>query len=300
MKPAHAGKEGADRQRNPELVSADRRQVSLKDVETLRARRWRTAPARRISNEDEALRFIKELGFVLLMPISGADLPSVHRAARRDWIWWDWKQTLPERKACYYAKVLRRRGTFISWEWFPYFYRAHADPRPYWRLYRDGLLDRAEKQILDLLADRGPMMTREVRLAFGPRSKQNTRRVKSILVDLQTRFFITAAGGDTAGWSHHRWDLVDRWVPARALMAADRLSVAEARYEIARKFLKNVAMATPADIGWVFGLTKAEVDPLVQRLLDERRAQPAFVPEVDTEVLIPKPWPGSGRAARRR
>lgn len=302
MGPARAGKEGADRRRNPELVSTEHRRISLNEVERLRAHRWRTAPERRVSSEEDALRFIRELGFVLLMPMSGADLPSVHRAARRDWIWWDWKQTLPERKACYYAKVLRRRGTFISWQWFPRFYRAYADRRPYWRQYRDGLLDRAEKQILDLLADRGPMMTREIRLASGPRSKENTRRVKSMLVDLQTRFFITAAGGDTAGWSHHRWDLVDRWVPARALTAADRLSAAEARYEIARKFLKNVAMTTPADIGWVFGWTKAEVDPLVQRLLGERRAQPAFVPDFGAEVLIPKPWPGrtrgAGRAAR--
>jgi hypothetical protein len=301
MGPIRAGKERGDTRRNPEAVSAKLRRLSLEEVEHLRAHRWRTAPGRRISNEDDALRFIKELGFVLLMPMRGTDLPSVHRAARRDWIWWDWKQTLPERKACYYAKVLRRRGTFISWEWFPHFYRAYADPRPYWRLYRDGLLDRAEKQILDLLADRGPMMTREVRLAFGPRSKENTRRVKSILVDLQTRFFITAAGGDTAGWSHHRWDLVDRWVPPRAMAAAGRLSVEEARYEIARQFLKNVTMATPADIGWVFGWTKTEVEPVVRRLLDEGRAQPAFVPEVDAEVLILKPWPGHGsRAVRGR
>jgi hypothetical protein len=280
-------------------VSRERRRISWDEVEALRAHRWRTARGRRVSTEEDALRFIKELGFVLLMPISGAELPSIHTAARRDWIWWDWKQTLPERKACYYAKVLRRRGTFISWDWFPRFYRAYADPRPYWRLYRDGLLDRAEKQILDLLANRGPMMTREIRLAFGPRSKENTRRVKSVLVDLQTRFLITAAGGDTAGWSHHRWDLVDRWVPARLLTAADRLSAGEARYEIARQFLRNVAMTTPADIAWVFGWSRREVGLLGDRLIAERKAQLAFLPELEAEVLIPRPWPGRAGAAAR-
>ncbi len=299
MRRARKGKERADRRRNPESVSADRRQVSLKEVETLRARRWRTAPGRRISNEGEALRFIRELGFVLLMPISGAELPSVHTAARRDWIWWDWKQTLPERKACYYAKVLRRRGTFISWEWFPRFYRAYADPRPYWRQYHDGVLDRTEKQILDLLADRGPMMTREIRLAFGPRSKENTRRVKGVLVDLQTRFLITAAGGDTSGWSHHRWDLVDRWVPARSLTAARHVPVEEARYEITQQFLRNVVMTTPADIGWLFGWTRQEVDPLAHRLVSEQKARPAFLSELEAEVLIPRPWPGRAGTTTR-
>ncbi|MCJ7749920.1 MAG: hypothetical protein MUQ65_02320, partial [Armatimonadetes bacterium] len=164
------------------------REVSLAQVDSLRAHLWRTAPSRHISTERSALRFIEELGFVLLMPITGADLPSIHQAAGGEWgVWWDWKQTLPERKACCYAKLLRRRGTFISWEWFPCFYAAYADPRPYGRQYREGLLDRAEKQILDLLADRGPLMTREVRLAFGPRSKENTRLVKGILVELQAR-----------------------------------------------------------------------------------------------------------------
>ena len=133
--------------------------ITLADIERLRARRWRTQPSRRISGERGALRLIEELGFVLLVSIGDEEMPSIHAAAGGDWgVWWDWKQTLPERKACYYAKVIRRRGTFISWEWLPRFYAAYADPRPYWRLYRDGLLDRTEKQVLDLLEQLPPLL----------------------------------------------------------------------------------------------------------------------------------------------
>jgi hypothetical protein len=275
------------------------REISLNEIDTLRAHRWRTTSPRQVATERGALRLISELGFVLLMPMRGAELPSIHAATRPEWAWWDWKQTLPERKACYYAKVLRRRGTFISWEWFPSFYSAYADPRPYWRQYREGLLDRAERQILDLLADRGPMMTRDIRLAFGSRSKQNTRRVKSALVELQRRFLVTAAGGDTKGWSHHRWDIVERWAPARLLVAGGRLPRAEARARIIARFIDNVLSTTAADIAWVFGWERPQINSLVAALLRRGEIQTATVPELGGEVLIPEPWPGRGRAARK-
>jgi len=277
-------------------------EISLRDIEHVRAYRWRTAPARRIASERGAARFISELGFVLLMPISGTELPSIHASTQDQWAWWDWKQTLPGRKACYYAKLLRRRGTFIAWQWFPMFYAAYADPRPYWRQYRDGVLDRAGKQILDLLDTRGPLMTREIRLAFGPRTKENTRRVKSILVDLQTRFLITAAGGDTEGWSHHRWALVDRWVPMRLLMAARSLSREEARAKLIARFVENVIATTPADIAWVFGWERRQVHSLVTDLLAYKQMVAARVPELGGEVLVPASWPrrGEQRRGRRR
>ena len=276
------------------------REISLSEIEQVRAHRWRTAPARRIGSERGAARFISELGFVLLMPISGAELPSIRASTGEQWTWWDWKQTLPERKACYYAKVLRRRGTFIAWEWFPLFYAAYADPRPYWRQYRDGLLDRSAIQILDLLDTRGPLMTREIRLAFGPRSKGNTRRMKSILVDLQTRFLITAAGGDTEGWSHHRWDLVERWVPMRLRLAASRLPRCEARAKLIVRFVGNVVATTPADVAWVFGWERRQVNSLVTDLLARNEMATARVPELGGEVLVPAAWEGSGVRHRGR
>jgi hypothetical protein len=267
--------------------------IALGDIERLRAHRWRTQPSRRIASERGALRLIEELGFVLLVSIGDGEMPSIHGAAGGEWgVWWDWKQTLPERKACYYAKVIRRRGTFISWDWFPRLYAAYADPRPYWRLYRDGLLDRAEKQVLDLLSDHGPMMTRELRLEFGPRSKENTRRVKSILVDLQTRFLITAAGGDTSGWSHHRWDLVERWAPARSLAAAARLSREEARVQIIEQFVANMIATSEADICWTFGWERRQVAALVADLLARGRLQLVHAPELEAELLVSRPWPG--------
>jgi len=275
-------------------VSMGTRRLAWREIERLRAHRWRTAPERQIGSERGALRLISELGFVLLMPMAGIEFPSIHKATRKAWAWWDWKQTLPGRKACYYAKVLRRRGTLISWEWFPCFYAAYADDTPYWRQYRDGLLGRSEKQILDLLASSGPLMTREVRLAFGPRSKENTRRVKSILVELQTRFLVAAAGGDTKGWSHHRWDLVERWVARGVLNEAAGMGREEARKRIVRRLVENLLATTAADIAWVLGWRRGEVEAIVAGLLAEGSIETVPVAKLEGEVLVPKPWPAKG------
>ena len=218
---------------------------------------------------------------------------------RRQWAWWDWKQTLPGRKACYYGKVLRQRGTFISWPWFPYFRAAYGDPRSYRRLYREGLLDRTEKQLLDLLEQNGPMLTRELRLAFGPRSKANTRRVKAVLVELQRRFLVTAAGGSTEGWSHHRWELVERWVRPALLTEADRLSRPEAQEKLIGRLVRNLVATTAGDIAWVFGWERAEVEPIVARLLAAGALAVAAAPELEGEVLIPSPWPRARGGGRR-
>lgn len=269
--------------------------VSVEEIARLRAHRWRTAPRRRIAGERGALRFVCELGFVLLMPISGAELPSMHAATRREWAWWDWKQTLPEKRACYYGKLIRRRGTFVSWDWFPLFYAAYADPRPYQRQYREGLLDRTEKQVLDLLEEGGPMMTREVRLACGARGKEDTRRVKSALVELQGRFLIAAVGGDTEGWSHHRWDLVERWAPASALIEAKRVPREEARRRITVQFVANVFAATPADIAWALGWERREAAAMCDEMLSKSALQRAELPELETEAVVPNPWPGRER-----
>jgi hypothetical protein len=58
-----------------------------------------------------------------------------------------------------------------------------------------------------------------------------------------------------------------------------------------------MAAATPADVAWVFGWERSEIAPLVDTLLKTGKLQLAVAPELEAEVLVPKPWPG--RATKR-
>jgi hypothetical protein len=264
------------------------RLLSLAQVKRQRAELWRTARGRWVRREAEALEFINRLGFVMLMTPSGADLPSLHAACGHDWgRWWDWKQTLPEQKLCCYTHLLRRRGTFISWEWLPRFLAVYRSLRSCDEEYRLGLMDRREKRILDLLSERGRLLTRELRLAYAPPSKRATRELKHHLLYLQLNFRIVPAGGDTEGWSHHRWDLAERWVPRRILSAARRIPRERAQQDLAQRLVEITVFSTPADIAWAFGWPRAEAERAVEALLARGRLLLGQVKGVDGEVLLP-------------
>jgi len=260
--------------------------IPLAALEAYRARSFRLLSGLRVSSEEQALDFIRQAGFLFFW-VSGEqlNLPSLSGAyppRRKDWAWWDWKQTLPEKKACYYAKILRHKGTFLSWDIFPCFYAVYANRLPYEEEWQAGLLDRTHKRLLDILAEQGPLMSRELRLAYAPPGKENTRRVKRALEELQAVFRICPSGGDTEGWTHHRWELVERWVPPAYLRKGRAMEPEKAGAAIIARFLRTIGVSTPGEICWLFswgrrqtedflrlvhGLTEVEIENLRGRFL---------------------------------
>lgn len=239
---------------------------TVRELERLRRRSFRQVRGLHVKTEADAAEFIDDLGFVLLMSIGDAPLPNLADAnpTERGWSdyhnmtlnarwWWAWKQTLPGARKCYQARLLRARPTFLSWRWFPAFYAAYSTGRDYEDAYHAGLLSRAEKRILDLLADRGPLATRAVRRAFGPVCKPISRDFERALVGLQTSMRICAAGGSLEGWTMYRWALTEDWVRTRLLDRALRLDTREAMKAIILQHLRNVFAATPREIAWLFG-----------------------------------------------
>ena len=108
--------------------------ISLKELSEARAKLNRLIDGRKIYDDATACRFIKERGFVLLMPIEGIPLPSLSAADdAASWIGyditdraWAWKETLPEGKLCAYTKLIHGRGTFIDWEIYPAFLKVYG------------------------------------------------------------------------------------------------------------------------------------------------------------------------------
>lgn len=266
--------------------------LSIDRVERLRARKFRRRGVRKVRTAQEAVRFIDEMGFVTIMGLPEFDWPDLASASvnpgwhvdSEKW-WWGWKQTLPGSKRCYYAKVLRGRGTFISWEMFPHFFAVYGSRRSHEEDWAAGLMDRDEKRILDLLAGRGPMLTRHLRAAFAPRGKKHTAAFHRALGNLQASFRVTVAGGDLSGWSMHRWHIVERWVPERHLARARMMDAESAREALVLKVLENAIISTPQDVAWLFSWDRHRTSDLVQRLIGQGRVVEVEVKGLDGHYL---------------
>jgi hypothetical protein len=152
--------------------------LSLDRLEALRSRTFRLPPAKRVTNPAEALAFINERGFAYFWPISGVNMPSLWTAVAGNrpvadehddpgHITWGWKDDSLDKKIWYYAKILRRKATFISLEIAPYFYALsdnYGSPEEdHIIAYEEGRLTQAAKQVYDTLLEKGSLNTLDLR-----------------------------------------------------------------------------------------------------------------------------------------
>lgn len=191
----------------------------------LRTKLNRLNDGRKIYDDATACRFIKERGFVLLMPIEGIPLPSLS-AADQALPWegfeitdraWAWKETLPGKKLCAYTKLIHGRGTFIDWRLYPSFLKVYGpDGDPDYE-YENGRINRAELDLCRIVNEYGPINSRELWIKAKPIFAGKRSRFTATLEHLQSKFFITVAGGSLEGWTLHTWDLVERQAPPEIL-----------------------------------------------------------------------------------
>jgi hypothetical protein len=230
---------------------------------------------RRIHNDDEACRFIHERGFVLLMPVDGISFPSLSKAddaapwggfAITDRAW-AWKETLPGHKLCAYTKLIHGRGTFISWSLYPSFLKVYGPEGDPDYEYENGRLDKTERDLYHLVENSGPIDSRELwRMAksiFG--DKRN--RFTATLEKLQSRFYLTVAGGSLEGWTLHTWDLVERQAPQDILENLPPRDVALVNilwqtiqncHAVSERKLRSILRWSPLDLGHGLELLKKQ------------------------------------------
>lgn len=244
--------------------------LTLAELERLRAKRYRRLPELQLEDEEEALEFIEERGFVLLFNCKGLELPDLWQATRGFEVAWPWKQILPGAKLCAYGKLLHRKGLFVSWEYFPRFIAIYSSTNSYMEEYRAGRISQLEREILETLEGRGPLLTRELRHLVASPGRSGTRAFHQALDSLQASLRITVAGGVTTGWSMHRWELMEDWVPREVLKRGWRMPPEEAKRDLLLKYLEAAVVSTPRDIAYLFGWEMAEAEHLVQGL--ERQA----------------------------
>lgn len=224
--------------------------ITLAQINEARAKLNYLNNGAKVRDDEGACRFIRERGFVLLMPINGVPLPSLSEAD--DAIPWDgyvctdrawaWKETLPAQKKCAYTKLIHGRGTFIDWALYPSFLKVYGPEGDADYEYENGRLERTEWDLYHLVAEFGPIDSRKLWQRAKPVFGGKRHRFTAALERLQSRFFLTVAGGTLEGWTLHTWDLVERQVPADVLLNLPSPSIA--RRKVLCQALQNCIAAT--------------------------------------------------------
>jgi len=263
------------------------RLLSLKKLESFRARAFHLPPAPRITSPERALEFVDKRGFVYFWPIKGVDLPSLWVAVAGDrpvadahddpgHVTWSWKDQSLGKRTWYYAKVLRRKATIISLAVAPYFYALSENfgspEEDHLIAYHEGRLTLAAKLVYEAILKEGALNTIDLRKAARLTSKSSDSEFNRALEALQADFKILPIGVAEAGaWRYaFIYDLVPHHLPDLVAQARS-IGEAEARQKLASLFFRSVGAAQPRDLSRLFGWS-ADLTQRTIHSLEEHRS----------------------------
>jgi hypothetical protein len=250
--------------------------LTHEQIEAYRARTYRLQPGMRVTTRDEAVAFVNERGFVYFWPIKEVALPSLWVAVSGDravpnehddpgHVTWRWKDESLGAHIWYYAKVLRRRATFIALDAVRYFYALSenygAPDEDYLIQYQEGRMTWEAKAVYEALLSEGPLDTISLRQIARLTSPASNTPFNRALDTLQADFKILPVGIAEAGaWRYaFIYDLVHRHYPdlpeaARAVRQAD------ARRKLVELYFRSVGAACHRDLAMLFGWAKGDLE----------------------------------------
>ena len=207
--------------------------LSFQPILDYRAQTFRTAAGRRITTKEEAIAFVNARGYVYFWPIKEVTLPSLWAAAAGDrpvpdehddpgHVTWGWKDEMLGARQWHYAKVLRKRATFISLDTLPNFYALsenYGEPdKDYLLQYQEGRLTWEAKTIYETILNEGPLDTVSLRKLARMTTKASDSPFNRALETLQADFKILPVGIAQAGaWKYaFVYECVHRHYPGPA------------------------------------------------------------------------------------
>ena len=112
----------------------------------------------RIRTWQELVNWINEIGFLPLFA-NGVEGFSAEEHVSPDYWWtgnrnedpWEWREIIAASRQVAYGKFFDRKAGFISVEWLPYFVNYRRMGYDFDSRWEDGLVNRREKKIMDLL-----------------------------------------------------------------------------------------------------------------------------------------------------
>src|SRR5258707_7740919 len=246
-------------------------------IERHRDYHFRRVASRRVTGEKRALKFIDEVGFCtgftagigvpcLREAIAGTREPSMPEHIQHDYaigMTWRIKDSLPQRRAVYYGKVIARRPSFIAREMLASFLRLRIEPGGYRKLYLRVGLSHCGKLVMDALTKRGAAETRVLKLSSGHALPSRRAVFDRAMAELQEKFLALKVDERADPFSYV-WDTIDhRWPDAIA--QARKLTRKEAAYAIVAKYFETAAFGSERAISRLLGFDAALVEASARR-----------------------------------
>lgn len=215
-----------------------------------------------------------DLGFALLFPNAGIELPSLWEAASDrplsevdDWgspdihRVWSWKDELPVHGLAWYGRFLRGRASFLA-------------PRLLHDLYprtgeADDFLDAPfgpdARRIAEVLLVEGPTSKVALREAVGADGRKGVARFERALTELSKALVVTQFGTEpqSAGWPSTVLELT-----ARAFDIPQANDGESARDRVASAFLDTMVAARAIDLARTFGWRAAAARAVLEAAVD--------------------------------
>lgn len=267
-------------------------------IRAYRAKTFRTAPGLRLKTVDEALDYMNQIGFIFFWPTKGIEYPNLWSAVAGDrpvadehddpgHVTWGWKDGLLGKKLVYYARVLKRRNTFVSLRLLPYFYALspnYGEPEiDYLDQYEQGLLTAEAKAVFEALLNEGPLDTIALRRAAHLSGTGSDTRFNRALDDLQMQFRAMPIGVCDAGSWHYAfvYDLTHRQYP-EVIPQAGIISENQARETLFKTYLHAMGAAPKSELLRMFNTNPAEAKLILERMLEANQDIQAI--EVDQQA----------------
>jgi len=242
-------------------------------------------PAVRLRTEEDAIAFVNRRQFVFFWPIRDIVMPSLWSATAGDrpvpdehddpgHVTWGWKDGLLDKRVWYYARLLRRRNTFVSYEALPYFYALspnYGDPdQDYLFQYEQGLLTQESKLVYEALLKEGPLDSISLRKAARLSSVESTSRFNRALDALQSEFKVLPTGIAEAGaWRYaFIYDLTHRYYPD-LVEKSGPITEPAARQRLLQAYFTSVGAATQREAQKLFGWRSEDLTRAVQFLIGQ-------------------------------
>lgn len=264
--------------------------LTLQRLQDYRAETYCLRPHLRVTSQEQAVAFVNERGFVHFWPVKDVTLPSLWAAVAGDrpvadahddpgHVTWGWKDQLLGARRWYYAKVLRKKATFIALDVVPYFYALsenYGEPEEDYLLqYQEGRMTFEAKTVYETLLKEGPLDSISLRKAARLASRESDSRFNRALEMLQIDFKVLPTGVAQAGaWKYaFIYDLVHRFYPDLPERARS-IRQTEARRRLAELCIRSVGAVQIRNLTMLFGWAQAEVEPALAALESEGAVTP--------------------------